>query len=120
MGDTDTVTVPLAKTLAVTSSLRLTGRGPTQTSVLPFHTVLEIFGVVKTLLDAGALAIVTTHDLALAKLADELAPLARNVHFEDRIEDGQLIFDYKMRDGVVTRTNALDLMRLVGLEVSGE
>lgn len=74
-------------------------------------------GVVKTLLDAGALAIVTTHDLALARLADELAPLAANVHFEDRIENGQLIFDYKMRDGVVTRTNALDLMRLVGLRV---
>jgi hypothetical protein len=74
-------------------------------------------GVVKTLLDSGALAIVTTHDLALARLADELAPLATNVHFEDRIEDGKLIFDYKMRDGVVTRTNALDLMRLVGLRV---
>jgi hypothetical protein len=74
-------------------------------------------GVVKQLLDAGALAIVTTHDLALATLADELAPLATNVHFEDRIEDGKLIFDYKMRDGVVTRTNALDLMRLVGLRV---
>lgn len=74
-------------------------------------------GVVKALLDAGALALVTTHDLALAKLADELTPVARNVHFEDRIEGGNLIFDYKMRDGVVTRTNALDLMRLVGLEV---
>jgi hypothetical protein len=74
-------------------------------------------GVVKTLLDSGALAIVTTHDLALARLADELAPLAANVHFEDRIQDGQLLFDYKMRDGVVTRTNALDLMRLVGLRV---
>jgi hypothetical protein len=74
-------------------------------------------GVVKTLLDSGALAIVTTHDLALARLADELQPLAVNVHFEDRIQDGQLLFDYKMRDGVVTRTNALDLMRLVGLKV---
>jgi hypothetical protein len=74
-------------------------------------------GVVKTLLDSGALAIVTTHDLALAKLADDLAPLASNVHFEDRIEDGTLIFDYKMRPGIVTRTNALDLMRLVGLRV---
>jgi hypothetical protein len=74
-------------------------------------------GVVKTLLDSGALAVVTTHDLALAHLADELAPRAANVHFEDRIHDGQLLFDYKMREGVVTRTNALDLMRLVGLRV---
>jgi hypothetical protein len=74
-------------------------------------------GVVKELLEAGALAVVTTHDLALAKLAEELKPAAANVHFEDRIEDGKLIFDYRMREGVVTRTNALDLMRLVGLEV---
>jgi DNA mismatch repair ATPase MutS len=74
-------------------------------------------GVVRTLLDAGALAVVTTHDLALAEMADELGALARNVHFEDRIEDGKLIFDYRMREGVVTRTNALDLMRLVGLRV---
>jgi hypothetical protein len=79
--------------------------------------VLGAKGVVKSLLDSGALAIVTTHDLALARLAEELGPLAANVHFEDRIEDGKLLFDYKMRDGVVTRTNALDLMRLVGLNV---
>jgi DNA mismatch repair ATPase MutS len=74
-------------------------------------------GVVKALLDAGALGIVTTHDLALARLADDLGPLAANVHFEDRIEDGKLVFDYRMREGVVARTNALDLMRLVGLKV---
>lgn len=74
-------------------------------------------GIVGALVDAGALAIVTTHDLALAHLVDELGDRARNVHFEDRIDDGKLAFDYRMRDGVVTRTNALDLMRLVGLKV---
>ena len=74
-------------------------------------------GVVKTLLDAGALAIVTTHDLALAKLADELAPLARNVHFEDRFDNGEITFDYRMKPGVVRHTNGLALMRAVGIEV---
>jgi len=73
--------------------------------------------VVDALLKTGAMAVVTTHDLALARLADERGAVAANVHFEDRIEDGKLVFDYRMRPGVVTRSNALDLMRLVGLKV---
>jgi DNA mismatch repair ATPase MutS len=63
---------------------------------------------------------VTTHDLALAKVADALAPRAANVHFEDHLEDGRMSFDYRMRQGVVTRSNALALMRAVGLEVGDE
>jgi DNA mismatch repair ATPase MutS len=42
---------------------------------------------------------------------------AVNVHFEDRIEDGKIRFDYLMRDGVVKKSNALELMRGIGLEV---
>ena len=61
--------------------------------------------------------LVTTHDLALAKIADELAPLIENVHFEDHIEDGEIHFDYRLRQGVVTKSNALALMRAVGLDV---
>jgi DNA mismatch repair ATPase MutS len=39
------------------------------------------------------------------------------MHFEDRLEDGRMIFDYKMRPGVVEHSNALALMRSIGLEV---
>jgi hypothetical protein len=74
-------------------------------------------GVLRTLLDCGAIGLITTHDLALAEIADRLAPRAANVHFEDRFEDGALTFDYRMRPGVVTTSNALALMRLVGIEV---
>jgi len=73
--------------------------------------------IVRDLLARGALGLVTTHDLALARIADELAPRVRNVHFEDRIEAGRLCFDYQLRPGVVERSNALDLMREVGLDV---
>ncbi len=66
--------------------------------------------------ERGALALATTHDLALAAIADTL-PSARNVHFEDTIQDGRIAFDYKMREGVVTRSNAIALMRSVGLIV---
>ncbi len=74
-------------------------------------------GIVRALLARGALGIATTHDLSLASVADQLAPAAANVHFEDRLENGRLVFDYKMRPGVVTRSNALDLMRAAGLDV---
>lgn len=73
--------------------------------------------IVRGLLDRGAIGLVSTHDLALADIADSLAPRARNVHFEDHIEDGNVVFDYRMRPGVVTRSNALALMRSVGIEV---
>ncbi len=64
-----------------------------------------------------ALGLVTTHDLALAKIAEELAPHAVNVHFEDHMEDWKIAFDYRLRPGVVEKSNALALMRAVGLEV---
>lgn len=73
--------------------------------------------VLHTLLDRGAIGLITTHDLALAEIAQSLAPRARNVHFEDHLEDGRMAFDYRLREGVVTHSNAIALMRAVGLEV---
>jgi len=73
--------------------------------------------IVRTLIDRGALGMITTHDLALSNIAGELGGRAINVHFEDSLEDGRLHFDYRLRAGVVERSNALDLMRSVGLEV---
>ena len=69
------------------------------------------------LLERGAIGLVTTHDLALPRSSDALAPRAANVHFEDDFEDGEMRFDYRMRPGVVRTSNALALMRAVGLEV---
>lgn len=74
-------------------------------------------GVVHGLIKRGAIGLITTHDLALTRIAEELAPRAENVHFEDRLEGGKMIFDYQLRPGVVQRSNALELMRSVGLEV---
>jgi hypothetical protein len=75
-------------------------------------------GVLRSLLDRGAIGLITTHDLALTTIADELAPRAMNVHFEDWFEDSDIRFDYRMKPGPVTRSNALALMRAVGLEVA--
>jgi DNA mismatch repair ATPase MutS len=73
--------------------------------------------VVRRLVEAGAVGLVTTHDLALTGIAERLAPRAANVHFEDRYEDGAMTFDYRMRPGVVQSTNGLALMRAVGIDV---
>ncbi len=73
--------------------------------------------VVRNLAQSGAIGLVTTHDLALTRLADSLSPRATNVHFQDHLEDGVIAFDYRMHPGVVTKSNALELMRAVGLDV---
>ncbi len=73
--------------------------------------------VVRSLVERGAVGLLTTHDLALAHIAETLAPRGTNVHFEDHLEDGKISFDYKMRPGVVEKSNALGLMRSIGLEV---
>jgi MutS domain V len=73
--------------------------------------------LVRGLVDRGAAGLITTHDLALADIADVLGERAANVHFEDRVADGQIHFDYIMRPGVVRKSNAIELMRSVGLEI---
>ena len=73
--------------------------------------------LVRGLVERGAIGLVTTHDLALAQIAETLGGRAINVHFEDHLEGGEIRFDYRLRHGVVTRSNALELMRAVGLEV---
>jgi hypothetical protein len=73
--------------------------------------------LIRVLLQKGAIGIVTTHDLALTDLPAILGGVVRNAHFQDYVEDGQMRFDYKLRDGVVTKSNALELMRLAGLDV---
>ena len=73
--------------------------------------------VVRGLVERGAIGLVSTHDLALAEIAFQLDGRAANVHFEDHLEGGEIRFDYRLRQGVVTRSNALELMRAVGLDV---
>jgi DNA mismatch repair ATPase MutS len=73
--------------------------------------------ILRALIARGATGMATTHDLALADIASTPGVHARNVHFEDHLEEGQMRFDYVLRDGVVTKSNALELMRSVGLEV---
>jgi len=73
--------------------------------------------ILRSLIQRKAIGLVTTHDLALARICEDPAMAAINVHFEDEIIDGKMIFDYRLRPGVVQKSNAIALMRQVGLEV---
>lgn len=73
--------------------------------------------IVRSLVERGAIGIVSTHDLALTRIPETMGVHAVNCHFEDRFEAGQLLFDYKLKPGVVKTSNALELMRAIGLGV---
>ncbi len=72
--------------------------------------------IVRTLAGARAASLVATHDLALAEMEAEV-PLVRNAHFREHVEDGRLLFDYRLRDGPCPTTNALRIMEAAGLPV---
>ena len=74
-------------------------------------------GVLRTLLRNGAIGLVTTHDLALTSLEQVFPERVRNAHFQERFEDDSLSFDYRLRPGVVTTSNGLELMKSIGLDV---
>jgi len=73
--------------------------------------------LVRMLVARRAIGVVTTHDLALTEIAAILPTEVKNVHLQDHVENGQMRFDYKLRDGVITQSNALELMRMIGLDV---
>lgn len=73
--------------------------------------------VLRHLLDRDANGITATHDIALSRLEEEHPQSVRNVHFTDVMEDGEMLFDYRLRDGVVKTSNALRLLQMAGVEV---
>ena len=74
-------------------------------------------GIVRGFLEHGAIGLVTTHDLALTEITTPMGKGAANVHFEDHLEEGVITFDYKLHEGVVQKSNALEMMRAIGLYV---
>jgi hypothetical protein len=74
-------------------------------------------GLVRALLGRGAIGLISTHDLALTEISGLPAGHLHNVHFQDEFEDGKMKFDYQLREGVVTKSNGLALMRSIGLDV---
>ncbi len=74
-------------------------------------------GVLRGLLERGAIGILTTHDLALTEMGGLSEGVLRNMHFQDDLENGRMRFDFQLREGVITKSNGLELMRSIGLKV---
>jgi DNA mismatch repair ATPase MutS len=74
-------------------------------------------GIVRAFAARGAIGLISTHDLALTDISGLQPGALLNVHFQDELRGGRMIFDFKLRDGVVTKSNAMELMRSIGLEV---
>jgi MutS domain V len=74
-------------------------------------------GVLRGFLERGAIGLISTHDLALTDIDTAGSRRLRNMHFQDELSDGQMKFDFTLRDGVVTKSNGVELMRSIGLRV---
>jgi DNA mismatch repair ATPase MutS len=74
-------------------------------------------GVISAFLSRKAIGLVSTHDLALTDMNGRIGGRLQNFHFQEEFEDGRMHFDYKLREGVVTKSNGLALMRSIGLDV---
>jgi hypothetical protein len=73
--------------------------------------------VVRALVLRGAIGVITTHDLALTEIASDGLP-GKNVYFEDTGESGNLVFDYKVRAGLLTHSNALNIAHMLGIDTA--
>jgi hypothetical protein len=82
--------------------------------------VLGAIAIVRDLVAHGALGAVSTHDLGITALERELPGQVSNVHFEEQVNGRTMTFDYVLRPGVVQTSNALRLMRAIGIEVADE
>ena len=77
---------------------------------------IAVRGVARHLLEAGAIGVMTTHDLGLAA-EEPLNTAGRLAHFTELVDEhGTMTFDYRLRPGLATSRNALRLMRLIGIE----
>ncbi len=74
-------------------------------------------GVIRALIERGAIGLISTHDLALTHIDGLAAGALENVHFQDELIDGKLKFDFKLHPGIVTKSNGIELMRSIGLDV---
>jgi len=73
---------------------------------------------IRALVGGHGIGMISTHDLDLVQLAEELPPV-HNYHFRDAVTDGRMVFDYRLRPGPCPTTNALTIMRTEGLPVPG-
>lgn len=75
--------------------------------------------LIDALVSGGAVGAFSTHDLALTEIAGKSSRRGVNVHMESRTPEDPLDFDYIVKPGVSRQTNALAIVRMMGIKVRG-
>jgi DNA mismatch repair ATPase MutS len=73
--------------------------------------------LIRQIVNYHSVAVIATHDVEVAALADELSGTIENYHFDVQVEGEELYFDYKLKEGVCTSLNASILMKKIGIEL---
>jgi DNA mismatch repair ATPase MutS len=73
--------------------------------------------VIETLVKQNAVGMVATHDLQLAELENKYPAYIRNFYFDIQIVNGEMLFDYKLKDGECKTFNASILLKQIGIDV---
>jgi hypothetical protein len=73
--------------------------------------------LIKQLIQHNAVGLIATHDLELAKLAEEFPDKLHNYHFDVQVAGDELYFDYKLKRGICKSMNASLLMKKIGIEL---
>lgn len=85
------------------------------TNTLDRHT--GSVALIRQLLRHGAVGIIASHDIALASLENEYPQQLTNYHFDSTIIQEEIVFDYRIKEGVCKSTNASLLMKKIGIEI---
>ena len=73
--------------------------------------------VIRTLAARGAIGALSTHDMSLTEIAEAPDLHGTNVHLGARDPADPMSFDYKLKPGITTETNALAIARMAGVPV---
>jgi DNA mismatch repair ATPase MutS len=71
--------------------------------------------LIEQLIDLQTCGIIATHDLLLGDLAGKFPEHIKNFRFEADIQNDELAFSYRLREGVAQNMNACFLMRKMGI-----
>jgi len=76
--------------------------------------------VIEQLIAKKAVGMVATHDLQIAELEQKYPGYIRNFYFDIRVQNGEMLFDYKIKDGECKTFNASILLKQIGIDVDAE
>jgi ABC-type multidrug transport system fused ATPase/permease subunit len=76
--------------------------------------------LIRQLIKYEAVGIIASHDISLTALADEFPGKIGNYHFDSTVENNEIIFDYKLKNGICTSTNATLLMKKIGINIEDD